>query len=114
MSLSNPRGFTEPGFESGGGPRASSRSVKIINFLTVTLWLLHITYWLVVGGFLILFPLHPFWSRNPLIYRFPNLEPVIANPFLRGAVLGLGIVNLIIGIQEIVRLQRDLENHLSR
>jgi hypothetical protein len=38
----------------------------------------------------------------------------MANPFLKGAVFGLGVVNLIIGIQEIVRLQKSLGNSISR
>ena len=114
MPLSPPEGFPDPGFESREKPRSSARLEKMVDMLTVTFWLVHIAYWLVVGGFLMLFPWLDFWEDNPLIYRFPDLRPIIINPFLKGAVLGLGIVNLIIGIQEIVRLQKGLGNYVSR
>jgi len=114
MPLSPPEGFPDPGFESRERPRSGARLEKMVNILTVTFWLVHIVYWLVVGGFLMLFPWLDFWENNPLLYRFPDLRPIIINPFLKGAVLGLGIVNLIIGIQEIVRLQKGLGNCVSR
>jgi len=95
-------------------PRPNARLEKLVDILTVTFWLVHIVYWLVVGGFLMLFPWLDFWQDNRLIYRFPDLQPILANPFLKGAVLGLGVVNLIIGIQEIVRLQKGLGSSVSR
>jgi len=114
MPLSPPAGFSDPGFEGKEKPRSSARLEKLVDILTVIFWLVHIVYWLVVGGFLILFPWMDFWQDNRLLYRFPDLRPIFANPFLKGAVLGLGIINLIIGIQEIVRLQKGLGNSVSR
>jgi len=45
------------------------------------------------------------WDNNYLVYRYPDIRPLVANSFLKGAVIGLGIVNLIIGIQEIFRIR---------
>ena len=63
--------------------------------------LLYILYSLEVGVFLLFLPWLAIWENNYLLYRFPDFRPVVANSFLRGAVLGLGIVNIAIGLQEI-------------
>jgi hypothetical protein len=62
----------------------------------------HIFYWFAVGGFLMLVPWLRFWDHNALLYHFPGLIPIVGNAFLKGAVLGLGIVNLLIGLHELL------------
>ena len=114
MPLSPSAGFSDPDLEDKDKPRPNARLEKLVDILTVTFWLVHIVYWLVVGGFLVLFPWLDFWQDNRLLDRLPDLQPIMANPFPKGAVFGLGVVNLIIGIQEIVRLQKSLGNSISR
>jgi hypothetical protein len=71
------------------------------------LWrLLYVLYSLEVGSFLLFLPWLRIWDNNYLLYRFPDFRPVVTSPFLKGAVLGLGLVNLGIGFQEIGRLRR--------
>src|SRR5262249_51433814 len=66
------------------------------------LWrLLYILYSLEVGVFLLFLPWLHIWDNNYLLYRYPNLRPFISNSYVKGAVLGLGLVNIFIGIQEI-------------
>ena len=69
--------------------------------------LLYILYSLEVGVVLLFLPWLSLWENNYLLYRYPDLRPVVANPFLKGAVLGLGIVNIIIGLAEIVGFRRS-------
>jgi hypothetical protein len=64
---------------------------------------LYIVYSLEVGLFLLFLPWMAIWENNYFLYRYPQFHPILANPFLKGGVLGLGIVNILIGIQEIVR-----------
>jgi hypothetical protein len=93
--------------ENGGKPRSSSRRV----------WrwrIVYIVYSLEVGSFLVILPSLPFWDNNYLLYRFPSLRPLVVNPFLKGAVLGLGIVNLLIGLYEIVRFRKGSRSFFSR
>ncbi len=74
-------------------------------FAMGVLWTpLYILYSFMVGGFLLILPYQGFWDNNFIVYYFPNLAPIVSNPFLKGAVLGLGIVNILIGIQEIAIL----------
>ena len=49
-----------------------------------------------LGVLVAVFPWSPFWERNYFIERFPDLIPYLLNPFLRGAVSGLGLVDILI------------------
>lgn len=75
---------------------------------------LYILYCLEVGLFLLFLPWMGIWDNNILLYRFPALQPIISNPYLKGAVLGLGIVNILIGIQEIAQFRRGSRGFFSR
>jgi hypothetical protein len=76
--------------------------------------ILYIIYSLEVGVFLLFLPWLGIWDNNYLIYRFPAIQPIVANSFLKGGVLGLGIVNILIGIQEVVQFRRSLKAYFSR
>ncbi len=58
-------------------------------------------YFLEVGLLLVFVPWSAFWDRN----YFAALVPVIAeaskNPYVRGAVSGLGLVNIVAGLAEL-------------
>ncbi len=68
--------------------------------------ILYILYCLEVGVFLLFLPWMNIWDNNYFLYLYPKLRPVVANSYLRGAVLGLGVINLLIGIQEIVHFRK--------
>jgi hypothetical protein len=55
-----------------------------------------------MGFYLLSLPWRRFWENNYLLYLYPQIRPVVANPFFKGFVLGLGIVNILIGIHEVV------------
>jgi hypothetical protein len=76
--------------------------------------ILYIIYSLEVGVFLLFLPWLDLWDNNYLIYRFPAIQPIVANSFLKGAVLGMGIVNILIGIHEVVHFRRCLRSYFSR
>ena len=75
--------------------------------------LLYILYSLEVGVFLMFLPWLTIWENNYLLYLYPDIRPVMANAFLKGAVLGLGIVNIVIGIQEIALFRRRPRRQLD-
>ncbi len=91
---------------NAGSPHSGRRQDRLLCWLYTTYTLVHITYWLVVGCFLMLFPWLRIWEHNYLLYQYPALRPIVGNPFLKGAVLGLGVVNLIIGFLEIAHLRK--------
>lgn len=45
-------------------------------------------------------PWSAFWSRNVFADALPALAPVLANPFVRGAVSGVGAITAIAGLLE--------------
>jgi len=66
--------------------------------------LLLIAFFLEVGFVLILVPWSPFWDRNYFAQHLPAVEVLITNDFFRGAVSGLGVLNILMGIGEIASL----------
>jgi hypothetical protein len=68
--------------------------------------ILYIVYSLEVGIFLMLIPWQRIWDNNYFLSQLPWLRQIVGNPFFKGAVLGLGIVNLIIGLHEIVHFRK--------
>ncbi len=75
--------------------------------------ILYILYCLEVGVLLIFLPWLDIWDNNYLLYSYPAFQPVFTNSYFKGAVLGLGLVNIAIGIQEIARVKRILRRPSS-
>jgi hypothetical protein len=53
------------------------------------------------GIVLLLVPWSAYWDRNYFLQSLPMVATFISNDFVRGAVSGLGVVNLIAGLVEI-------------
>ena len=60
-----------------------------------------------VGIFLFAIPWHPSWDLNWVPLRNSSLRPLWLNPFFRGAVSGVGLLNLYIGFAELGRQIRS-------
>jgi hypothetical protein len=70
----------------------------IISFLTR---LLFAAYFFEAGLILIVAPWSALWSRNLFADAVPALAGILANPFLRGAVSGIGAITAIAGLGEL-------------
>ena len=46
-------------------------------------------------------PWSQFWDRNFFASALPLLEPIVASPYARGAVSGVGLVTLLAGLAEL-------------
>jgi hypothetical protein len=66
--------------------------------------LLLVTFFLEVGFVLVLIPWSAYWDRNYFAQSLPQVHALITNNFIRGAISGLGIVNLIVGIGELASI----------
>lgn len=53
------------------------------------------------GLVLMIVPWSVYWERNYFLQALPMFEPFLTNDFVRGAVSGLGLVNLVAGFVEI-------------
>lgn len=72
---------------------------------TRILGIIHILYSLEVGIALLLLPWMGVWEHNMVLYLYPQIGPVVTNPFFKGAVLGLGIDNILIGFHEVLHFK---------
>ncbi len=101
-----------PGFPSS---YLVTRRFPRVRAIVAMVWrIFYIAYYLEVGVFLIMFPWISIWEENYLLFLYPGMRPIVANPFLKGAVLGLGIVNLLIGLHEIVHFRKGPASFFSR
>ena len=62
--------------------------------------LLSIVSSLLVGVVLIVAPWTVLWDANYLLQPMPLLRTILLSPFARGAVSGLGMVNILLAIDE--------------
>ena len=53
-----------------------------------------------IGTFLLILPWSAIWDRNLLLNFYPSVRPVYMSAYLRGAISGLGLVNLWLGIAQ--------------
>jgi hypothetical protein len=66
--------------------------------------LLFLSYFIEVGLVLIVVPWSPFWDRNYFLDLWPALAGVTRSNLVRGAVSGLGIINLWAAVSEAAAL----------
>jgi hypothetical protein len=64
--------------------------------------LLLVAYFIEVGLLLVVVPWSGFWDHNYLARVVPGLGAVTTNFFARGAVSGLGLVNVAAGLSELL------------
>jgi hypothetical protein len=70
-----------------------------------------VAFFLEVGLLLVVLPWSGFWDRNYFVLAWPGLRPFITNNFVRGAVTGLGVVNLFAGLADLALLFAVRERH---
>jgi polyferredoxin len=59
-----------------------------------------VAFFIEVGLLLLVLPWSTFWERNYFIEALPSLGAILTNHFGRGAISGLGLVNLVAGFAE--------------
>jgi hypothetical protein len=74
--------------------------------------LVYVAFFFEVGLLLVVLPWSAFWERNYFALAWPTIRPLVTNNFVRGAVTGLGAVNLCAGVADLVlvfnaRVRRD-------
>jgi hypothetical protein len=57
-----------------------------------------------LGLVLVVVPWSMYWDRNYFAQALPAVHQLITNNFVRGAVSGLGVINMAIGIAELVSM----------
>jgi hypothetical protein len=60
-----------------------------------------------VGAFLTVFPWTPQWDNNSVASLFPWLHDLWTSSYFRGALSGVGLLNIYISFGEVSRLRRS-------
>jgi hypothetical protein len=100
-----------PGPEPAHSAEEERAPAPVILDRTVYRWyhkiwaVLLITFCLEIGLFLAVFPWTSYWEINYFSQLLPGWHVLWYNPYLRGAVSGLGVLNLYIALAEIFRLR---------
>jgi hypothetical protein len=63
---------------------------------------LYIVFFIEIGLLLVVLPWSPYWERNYFVALYPALEMLLTNDFVRGAVSGLGLLNIAAGLTQIL------------
>lgn len=66
--------------------------------------LLLIALLLEIGFVLIVVPWSEYWDRNYFAEAVPGVRAFITNNFVRGAVSGLGLINILTGLSDLVSM----------
>lgn len=66
--------------------------------------LLYVAYFLEVGVILVFVPWSVFWERNYFAESLPALNAFMKSNFVRGAVSGIGVLNLLAGLADLRNL----------
>lgn len=90
---------TAPGNEMLAEERESARARRVIRIV-------FILFCVEVGLILLALPWTLLWDNNFFFSLEPSLREVLLSPYTRGAVSGLGAVNLWIAMTEAARLFR--------
>jgi len=56
-----------------------------------------------MGLLIILIPWSTFWETNYFLNHYPSLIPILLNPYVRGAISGLGVVDAVLAVDSFRR-----------
>ena len=65
--------------------------------------LAYVAFFFEVGFLLVVLPWSEFWEHNYFAVAWPLVRSIVMNNFVRGAVSGLGVVNLVAGFADLIR-----------
>lgn len=91
-------------------PPPAAPPSRLSRGLQITLALLVVLVCLELGLFLLVFPWTDYWNSNYFATFIPQYFWVWESAYFKGAISGLGVVNLCICISEILRLRRFAEH----
>jgi hypothetical protein len=89
-------------------PKSRPRGKVLIRRLVV------IAFFVEVGLLLMVLPWSVFWEQNYFAHAWPVVEPIFLNNFVRGGISGLGLVNLVAGLSELMSIFVSREGNDTR
>ena len=71
------------------------KPIMLTRILRVVLLLL----WLELGLAVIMVPWSEYWDGNYFLFQYPALAIYVKNPYLRGMISGLGVMNVLFALE---------------
>lgn len=99
--------MTQPAPQPGPDERPPTRS-RFLKWHKRVLGLCFAIFAIELGVFLIVFPWLRSWDLNWVPLQSPGMRVIWMSPYFRGALTGLGLVNLYVGFEELLRQLRSL------
>ena len=69
--------------------------------------LVYVAFFIEVGLLLIVLPWSTYWERNYFLQLSPDLATLLTSNYLRGAISGLGFLDLVAGLAELMPMFRS-------
>ncbi len=66
-------------------------------------WVVLAFAWFDLGLLVLLLPWSHVWENNPLLTSYPQLIPFALNGFVRGAVSGIGLLDMVMAAETLIR-----------
>jgi hypothetical protein len=70
-------------------------------------------YCLEAGLFFLIVPWTMIWTVNPLLHSTLTVGMWADNPFVRGFISGIGLLHLIVGVRDLVRISRERRSRVQ-
>lgn len=87
-------------------PQASPAARNGLSWFDRFSYVIYVLFTLEIGLFLLIYPwMHPIWSQNFLFHLSPQWHPLFMSNYFRGAISGLGVLNLYISAAHALRLK---------
>ena len=87
-------------------PQIEQAPPPVYRWYHKTAALLFIVFCLEIGVVLLVFPWSEYWDNNFFSNLIPMFRNLWDNSYVRGAVSGLGVANIVIAFGELFRLRR--------
>ncbi len=94
----NSEHLLEPGWVDADDERRRERAQSWGSILALVL---SVVLSLIVGTMLIVIPWTNWWDSNYLLQPYPLLQHLLLSGYVRGAVAGLGLVNVVVALYEV-------------
>lgn len=91
---------------SSGSPSApppEETTAELPIWLQRTLLVIYVLFCIELGLMLVIVPWTRLWAGNSLLLRWPSLQTWLMHGFVRGAISGLGFVDIWLGVLEAAR-----------
>ena len=95
-----------PAMPPAAAPAAPQSGPAEVSWVEKAAAVVYCIFCIEIGLFLLIYPWMTSWERNYLVQIKPSLTEFLTSVQFRGAVSGLGILNLFAAVSEIVSLRR--------